>query len=72
VVTATCRLGSPRRTDPRRLPVKTTAPCPKERIGELLADIYALRVEAPVEAGQGLIVDWKGSGLNVVAARGVR
>ncbi len=72
VVTATCRLGSPRRADPRRLPVKTTAPCPKERIGELLADIYALRVEAPVEAGQGLIVDWKGSGLDVVAARGVR
>ncbi|MDR1099508.1 MAG: DUF1667 domain-containing protein, partial [Treponema sp.] len=47
VVTATCPVmeeagGEPGR--PRRLPVKTTAPCPRERIPALLADIYRITV----------------------------
>src|SRR5512145_1713828 len=29
--------------EPRRLPVKSSTPCPKDRISELLADIYAVR-----------------------------
>ena len=56
-------------TAPRRLPVKTSVPCPKEKIYELLEDIYRLKVRVPVKAGHKLIADWKGSGLDVIAAR---
>ena len=75
VVTATCGIdlsgnGASRSlTAPRRLPVKTSAPCPKEKINELLVDIYALKVNLPVKTGQKLISDWKGSGIDVVASR---
>ncbi|MFQ3547936.1 MAG: DUF1667 domain-containing protein [Termitinemataceae bacterium] len=55
--------------DPRRLPVKTTAPCPKEMIPTLLKDIYALQVQAPVARGQVLIKNWKNVGIDVVAVR---
>ena len=79
VVTATCgiafSLGETAAhrslTAPRRLPVKTSAPCPKEKINELLGDIYRLKVSLPVKAGQKLIADWKGSGVDVVAVRGL-
>ena len=77
VVTATCGIvlpegGSHRSlTAPRRLPVKTSAPCPKEKIDELLGDIYRLRVSLPVKAGERLITDWKGSGVDVVAVRSI-
>jgi len=56
-------------TAPRRLPVKTSAPCPKEKIDELLGDIYRLKVCLPVKAGHKLITDWKGSGIDVIAVR---
>ena len=77
VVTATCGISFPpgetgaRRslTAPRRLPVKSSAPCPKEKINELLEDIYRLRVNLPVKAGEKLITDWKNSGIDVVAVR---
>ena len=77
VVTATCGIRFPgdetasRRglTAPRRLPVKTTAPFPREKINELLADIYRLRVSLPVKAGDRLITDWNGSGIDVIAVR---
>lgn len=55
--------------DPRRLPVKTSVPCPKERIGELLSDIYGLQVDPPVAAGTVVLADWKGTGIDVVAVR---
>ena len=80
VVTATCGInfssngdngaGSRRSlTAPRRIPVKTSAPCPKEKISELLGDIYRLTVSLPVKAGAKLITDWKGSGIDVVVVR---
>ena len=56
-------------TAPRRLPVKTNVPCPKEKINELLEDIYRLKVNLPVKAGQKLIADWKNSGIDVVVVR---
>ena len=56
-------------TAPRRLPVKTTAPCPKRKINELLEDIYNLKVSLPVKAGEKLIADWKGLGFDVIAVR---
>ena len=77
VVTATCGIAFAREgaashrslTAPRRLPVKTSTPCPKEKIAELLGDIYRLSVSLPVKAGQKLIADWKGTGVDVVAVR---
>ena len=73
VVTATCAVSggavSGGRGIPGRIPVKTSAPCPKEKIPELLADIYRLKVVLPVKAGDALISGWKGSGIDVVASR---
>ena len=76
-VTATCGIAfSPDKdrapwglTAPRRIPVKTSAPCPKEKIDDLLADIYRLKLSLPVKAGDLLIADWKGTGVDVVAVR---
>ena len=75
-VTATCEIGLPpadaaRRslTAPHRLPVKTSAPCPKEKIGKLLSDIYCLEVSLPIKTGDRLIVNWNNSGIDVVATR---
>jgi len=76
VVTATCgiaftseELGSRSLNAPRRIPVKSSAPCPKEKIIELLKDIYSVKLSLPVKAGDRLITDWKGSGIDVVAVR---
>jgi len=76
VVTATCgiafkpeELAAGGLTAPRRIPVKSSAPCPKEKIIELLEDIYSLKLSLPVKAGDRLITDWKGSGIDVVAVR---
>ncbi|MEW6564465.1 DUF1667 domain-containing protein [Gracilinema caldarium] len=55
--------------DPRRLPVKTSAPCPKEYIDELLSEIYRTQVNPPVRRGDIIIKNWKNLGLDVVAAR---
>jgi CxxC motif-containing protein len=75
-VTATCGIaftseepGSRSLTAPRRIPVKSSAPCPKEKILELLKDIYSVKLSLPVKVGDRLITDWKGSGIDVVAVR---
>jgi CxxC motif-containing protein len=68
-VTATCAIVSPGENGPRRVPVKTNAPCPRERIPELLKDIYTLSVRLPVQTGDVMIAGWKGTGIDVVAAR---
>jgi CxxC motif-containing protein len=81
-VTATCAIaeeslkagtgeGPKRRSeyDPRRVPVKTTSPCPKERIEQLLKDLYHIRISLPVKAGDTIIADWQNTGINVVALR---
>lgn len=51
------------------LPVKTAAPVPKERIGQVLAQISAVRLGAPVAAGQVVIENVAGTGVNVIATR---
>jgi CxxC motif-containing protein len=73
VVTATCGVRACG-TDgglyaPRRVPVKTIAACPREKIPALLADIYQTQVSLPVKAGDTVIANWKGEGINVVAVR---
>ncbi len=52
-----------------RLPVRSTAPYPKQDVPELLSAIYALRVAMPVHRGDVLIHDFKGSGVDVIATR---
>jgi CxxC motif-containing protein len=85
VVTATCGIDTTGEADsgkgedacrcvysPRRIPVRTAVPCPKEKISALLADIYTVKVKLPVAAGDVIIADWQGSGINIVAARTIR
>lgn len=71
VVTATCAIADPAASSwaPRRVPVKTLLPCPKERIKELLGDIYGLQLRLPIKAGDPVIIDWQGTGITVVAVR---
>lgn len=81
VVTATCAIASPAEGEdalktgslwaPRRIPVKTVLPCPKELIPELLADIYKIRLRLPVKTGDTVIGDWRGTGVQVVAVRSI-
>lgn len=67
-VTATCRaVGSS--SELRRIPCRTTAPFPKERVDELLSAIYALETRLPVKRGEVLLKDALGLGIDVVATR---
>ena len=75
-VTATCRIhrgGASASAEafggPRRVPCRTRAPFPKERVNELLAAIYELEVSLPVERGAVLLKDALGQGIDVVATR---
>jgi CxxC motif-containing protein len=59
------------------VPVKTDAPCPREKIPALLADIYKTTISLPVQAGDTVIANWKGgdsggNGINIIAVRTVR
>ena len=65
-VTATCR-ATGAGTQAKRIPCRTTAPFPKERVGELLAAIYAHEEPLPVRRGQVLIKDALGLGVDVIA-----
>ena len=68
IVTATAQLKGTARSV-RRVPVKTTSPCPGEKINALLCDIYIAKVSLPVKAGDIIISNWNNSGIDVVAAR---
>ena len=75
VVTATCgilAINEASCSAIRRIPVKTSAPCPKEKISDLLADIYKLKLKLPVKAGDKPIVNWKDSGFDVVVVRDIK
>ena len=69
-VTATCRAtGLTASSIARRVPCRTSAPFPRERVDELLAAIYALEVQLPVERGAVLLRSALGLGIDVVATR---
>lgn len=53
----------------RRLPVITSEPVPKERIFDVMAEIRAASVTAPVKLGDVVIENVCGLGVNVIAAR---
>jgi len=69
-VTATCQIDK-EAACVKRIPVKTSSPCPRGKIPALLDDIYKLKVTLPVKAGDVLIANWKGEGIDVVATRTV-
>jgi CxxC motif-containing protein len=68
VVTATCRIEGEAGAV-RRVPVKTSFPCPKEKIPALLEDIYKTKIKIPVRAGDVVISGWQGGEIDVVATR---
>ena len=65
-VTATCSIAS---SQVRRLPVKTSSPCPREKIPALLADIYKIKFSLPVKTGDKIITNWNGEGIDIIATR---
>jgi CxxC motif-containing protein len=67
-VTATCRAAESS-SGARRIPCRTASAFPKERVGELLAAIYALEVALPVERGSVLLGNALGLGIDVIATR---
>jgi len=69
VVTATCAINGEGSGAVRRVPVKTAASCPKEKITALLEDIYKVKITLPVKTGDVVIADWNGSKIDIVAAR---
>ena len=75
VVTATCAcavegsVGESR--SPMRVPVKTSAPCPREKIPALLADIYNVKIKLPVKTGDLVIPDWNSSGIDIIVTRSI-
>jgi len=74
VVTATCNIEeSSIKSDysgvVRRVPVKTAAPCLREKIPALLKDIYKVNVSLPVKAGDVIIKNWNGENIDVIATR---
>jgi CxxC motif-containing protein len=68
VVTATC-LVTGNSSVTRRIPVKTAVPCPKEKIPALLEDIYKTKAVLPVNAGDTVLANWQGLGIDVIATR---
>jgi CxxC motif-containing protein len=73
IVTATCRIDEVK-TDTgsvRRVPVKTAVPCLRENIPTLLEDIYKTVISLPIKAGDIVIADWNGEGIDVVATRSI-
>lgn len=55
----------------RRVPVKTSSPCPRDKIPALLHDIYKTKVTLPVKAGDVIIAGWNNEGFDVIASRTV-
>lgn len=53
----------------RRLPVRTSAPVPKERLFDVMDEAAKLCAHAPVKAGQRIAADIAGTGADLVATR---
>ncbi|MEJ5200723.1 MAG: DUF1667 domain-containing protein [Anaerolineales bacterium] len=51
------------------LPVYTSAPFPKPRIQELLAELRKIEIKAPVKMGEVVLADALGEGIDILASR---
>ena len=74
IVTATCSIEGEAdfansAVSVRRVPVKTSSPCPREKITALLQDIYKTTVSLPVKSGDVVLADWNGEKIDIVATR---
>ena len=54
-----------------RVPVKTEREVPKERLLDCMAEIRRAAADAPVRVGDVLIRDCAGTGVDVIATRGI-
>lgn len=52
-----------------RLPVKTEAAVPKDKVLEITDKIHEIEVEAPVKLGDVILENVLGTGVNVIATR---
>jgi CxxC motif-containing protein len=52
-----------------RLPVRTTAAVPKDRVMEVVTLLRSVSVESPVIVGDVIVADIAGTGVDVVASR---
>ena len=52
-----------------RIPVISTAEIPKRQLGECLAQLYQLKVTAPVAYGDIIVKDILGTGVDIKASR---
>ena len=52
-----------------RLPVKTAAAVPKEKVQAVVQELHALQIEAPVRIGQVILKNVAGTGIAVCATR---
>ena len=55
----------------RVIPVKTAQDIPKEKIFDCMAQIHSVRLHAPVKAGEIVIANVAGTGVDLVATRAV-
>ncbi|MDR2939593.1 MAG: DUF1667 domain-containing protein [Clostridiales bacterium] len=68
IVTSTIRLkGAPLCA----LPVKTEAPIPKGKIAECMQALKGIEISAPVSIGAIIIENICGTGINIIATRGI-
>jgi len=54
-----------------RLPVRTATEIPKDRLWDVIESLRSVRLVAPVERGQVVVADAEGTGVAVVATRGM-
>ena len=52
------------------IPVRTSAPVPKESIKNIMETVHAARVTGPVKSGDVVIPDVMGLGVDIIATRG--
>jgi len=55
-----------------RMPVKSSAPLPKELLGQAMAIINRVEVKAPVIAGEIIITNILGTGIDILASRSMK
>ena len=68
IVTSTVKVTG---GDKERVSVKTANDIPKSKIFEVMKDIDAATVEAPISIGDVLVKDVAGTGVDVIATRNI-
>lgn len=74
MLTTTVRLADAGAEPPdgrRMLPVRTRAPIPKESLAACMRALRHIRVAPPVRAGQVILPDAAGTGVDIVAAEDI-